>query len=183
MESPKCVLGAYRAEFECPSFSRLFPEIEADLRLVYPASQGYSVRTAKRKEEWSVFVFKGATRGFQIDFKPVPKGFDLPRVAMEVRRSSRLFWWFSRVGACLVAGAFICYLVAKFLGLWDKVPGDWVFYGFVAAVALLGGSSILVGLLMHIGGRLTDSQLATIGQDVADRVRKAVAAEGPLRGS
>ena len=71
-------LGQYRTAVESRALPHAFPQAEAAMRAAYPPERGYTVRAFKGRKDWCIFVHKGLTTGFRIDFMSVAPAFGPP---------------------------------------------------------------------------------------------------------
>jgi hypothetical protein len=174
------ILGQYRATFESHTLPQAFPEIEAALRAAYSPNEGYSVRAAKEKKAWRIFVHKGLTTGFQIDFIPVVSPFGPAEAEIRVYRSSRLaqlsYHLMFGVGCCAIA----IYFLGDHMSWWSGLGGIiLLLIGALLSFALFLTFPAMAGLFMYFGGRLTDEDLTAIGQTVGEVIEKTRGVQHP----
>jgi hypothetical protein len=172
-------LGQYRATFDSHSLPQAFPEIEAALGAEYSPNTGYSVHATKGKQEWRIFVHKGLTTGFRIDFVPISAPFGPSEVEIRVYRSSQLaqlaYYLMFGVGCCAIAG----YYLGDFLGWWAGLNFILLLVGALLSLALIMTFPTIAGLCMYIGGRLSDEQLTAIGERVGGVIERASVVQRP----
>lgn len=164
------LFGQYRATFESPSPADAFEKVQAAMRAAYLPSQGYTVRAVKGSREWNIYVHKGLTTGFGIDFVPVSSAFGPQQIEIRVGRHSRLmqlaFYPMYGVGGGLV----VLFYLGNLAGWWAGNGLNALLIGALLAIAFVFGVAGIVGGCTYIGGRWSNNQLSAIGRTVGEAI-------------